>query len=99
MDIGDLFQLERALERHREVDAPAQIQRIAGVRKALRQWLDLGFQLQGPRYQLREVQQALDQAAAFFAPETALPAQVERQQRQRHQLRGKRLGGGDADLG
>ena len=98
VDVRDLLQLERALERHREVDAPAQIQRIAGVCKPLGQRLDLGFQLQCPGHELWELQQALDQAAAFFGPEAALPPQVERQQHQRHELRSERFGGRDADL-
>ena len=54
VDVRDLLQLERALERHGEVDAPAQIQRVAGLGVTLRECPDLRLHLEGPRHEVRQ---------------------------------------------
>src|SRR5205814_690250 len=74
-DVGDLFPLGPAFERHREVDAPAQLQRVAGVPIALVQRLDLGLQLQCAGHEHRELLQLLDLPPALCGPEGAPPPQ------------------------
>ena len=60
VDVGDLLQLQRALERDRVVDAAAEVQEVGAVVEARRDLLDLRRDLQRLLEQQRQLQQRVD---------------------------------------
>jgi hypothetical protein len=95
VDVGDLLELERALERDREVDAAAEEEEVARVLELPRQLVDLRLERERLRSPAARAP-APEQLARNFA--SLLLAQVEGEQVERHELGGERLGRGDADL-
>ena len=100
VDVGDLLQLERALERDRVVDAAPQVEEVRGPVEALG---DLPDDRIGPEHVLhqdRELRQRLDDAARLAVRQRAarLP-EAQGQQVERDELRRERLGRRHPDLG
>ena len=100
VDVGELFQLECALERRRVVHATAEMQEIRGRRVPIRESADLRvlaehrvderWQVEGLRKQLRRE----------FRRDGAAPLrEVHREQKEVDEHRGVCLRRGDADLG
>ena len=99
VDVGDLLELERALERHREVDAASQVERVGGrAEEPLGQRLDLGGAPEDLGDLLRQAAQRLDELPALQDAQVPEPRQPKRHQRERRHLAGERLGARDADL-
>src|SRR5258708_9911437 len=100
MDVGNLFELQRAFERDREENAAAEEQKIVGAEQALDDVVvdgavfENGFELAG------DTDQLLDQYARFLARQLlAHLSEIHRQDEQSGELAGERLCRRDADLG
>ncbi len=99
VDVRDLLQLQRAFERDRVVNAPAQEKEVAARVKAVADLLNLLVGLEDLFDQQRQVRQRVQMGLPLLRTQRALhPRQVQREQVERHQLRGEGLGGGDANL-
>ncbi len=100
VDVGDLLQLERALERDRIVDPAAEIEEVAALIEAPRDLLGAGLALERLLEQQRQLRQGVEVRPRGVGRERAANlAEVDRQEVQRHELRRERLRRGDADLG
>ncbi len=100
VDVGDFFQLQRAFESDGEMDAAAEIKKVAGGGEARGQMLALSragaqdlFDLGGDFAQLFD-----ESDGALGIDAAAELAQLERQQEECGELRGEGLGGGNADF-
>src|SRR5439155_11299662 len=80
MDVGDLLELERALERDREIGAPAQIEGVAGVRIAFGEHPHLRLDRERALHQLREPDQLRDQPTPLLRLQTPLAPEVQPEQ-------------------
>ena len=80
VDVGDLFELERALERDREGDAAAQIEGIAGVCITLGQRSHLRLDRERALHQLREPDQLRDQPTPLIRLQPPLAPEVQPEQ-------------------
>ena len=100
VDVGDFLQLQRAFERDGEMNAAAQVQEIRRARQLLGQLVVDMVVPQDIFHLARQVRQLLHQMlGGGFIQHLALLAQVHRQQEQRRQLAGERLGRRHADFG
>ena len=99
VNVGDFLQLERALERHREIVPPPEVQHVVGAHHPLRDTLDLRRLGEHLLHQLGQPTQRADHFPSLEDREGPQPPHLERQKRQRDDLARKRLGGRDADLG
>jgi hypothetical protein len=99
VDVGDLLELERALQRNGEVDAAAQEEEILGAEQEPDQLVIDGGVREHLLQFLGQAEQLMRQAARIRLIERLADlAQVHGQQEQGRQLRGESLGGGDRDL-
>ena len=100
MNVGDFLELERAFERNGEVNSTPEVEEVAGVGKVFCQL----FALCGARAQdffdlARNAAKLLDEGDRLRSIEmTAKLAKLEREDKQRGELGGEGLCGGDADL-
>ena len=101
VDVGDFLELERAFQRDRVVQAAAEEQRVLLARECVGPGDDLRLERQhAPARATGRWRSVFRCAASCFGVEAAAQlGQRQRQQEQRGQLRGERLGRGDADLG
>ena len=99
VDVRDFLQLQRAFERDRVVDPPAEVQEIGAVVEALGHLFHRGRRLDGLLEDLRHLQQLVDVMANLRRRQRAAHLRhVEREQLQRDELRRERLGRGHANL-
>mmetsp|Transcript_9771 Transcript_9771/g.22976 ORF Transcript_9771/g.22976 Transcript_9771/m.22976 type:complete len:347 (+) Transcript_9771:137-1177(+) len=100
VDVGDLLKLERALEGHGEVEAPAQVEEVGGVPEDARHVEHLLLLLEhlahlvGQRGERLELLLEVSRAVVALLLE-----ELERDHAHDADLRGEGLGRGDADLG
>ena len=98
--VGELLELERALQRERIVDAAAQEQEVLVARELAGQLRDRVLHLEGLLHEAGQLEQALDVLASVLREQgAAAPAQPEAEEVAGDQGRGEGLGGGDPDLG
>ena len=99
VNIGNLFQLQRALQRQREHSRPTNKQRAGIVGKALGNRFNLFFASQHIIGLTRCRHQQISEAGFFLSVNRAFGTpQPNRQCRQRAQLGGKGFGRGDTDF-
>ena len=99
VDVGDLLQLERSLEGHRVVNAPAQEEKIAPVGEPLGCLADPVALPQQPAHQLRRAPDFADDLAGPCRVEEASgDSQPESQKRDGRELGREGLRGSDPDL-
>ena len=100
MDVRDFLELQGAFERDRVVDAAAQEEEIRAVVEPLGHFLHRGRGLERLLQNLRHLQQLADVIANLRRGQGAAHLRhVKGQELQRDQLRGERLGRGNANLG
>ena len=99
VDVGDFLELQRAFERDRIVDAAAEVQEVGAVVELRRDLLDLLRGLQRVFEDLRQLHQRVDVLAALRRRQRAAHfGELQREEVERDQLRGERLGRGHANL-
>src|SRR5712664_115562 len=98
VDVGDLLELERALERHGEVDAAAEVQSIAGVRVSLSERPHLWLDRERALHQLWELDQLRDQLTPLLLWQPSLTPEVQPEEQQGDDLRREGFGRCDAHL-
>src|SRR6266481_2973183 len=99
VDVRDLLQLERALERDREVDAAAEVEEVARVAVFLGDLLDRALALQALLDVRRQVDEILDQRVRVRLGENAAPTRdVDPEQVEHRELRRERFRARDGDL-
>ena len=100
VDVGDLLQLERAFERDREMNAAAEEQEVGGAEQFARQLFVDADRADSTVSSLPGMRSSscTRQRDALSSRHAVGLAQVHRQDEQRGQLAGERLGGGHADL-
>ena len=98
VDVADLLELEGTFERHREIHAASQVEKVGLVGVALGERFHLRLEGQRAAHQLRQLRQPAHDLPPLLLVEPALTAQVEAEHHQGHDLGGKRLGGRHADL-
>ncbi len=100
VDVGDLLELQGPFERDRIIHTAAEIEEILSVTVFARDLVDLPRALHRLGHQLRQVHQIMDQRPAlFFVESTEMSSDMQRQQIECRQLRGKGLGARHRDLG
>src|SRR5688500_4362191 len=100
VDIADLLQLQRTLERDRKIYSPAEVQKILYAEKLLRQFFDRVGLVQKLFHLQRKLGQVLYELLAFIRRDRASKlAEVECEQVERYHLRRKCLCRGDTDFG
>src|SRR2546429_7121488 len=77
MDVGDLLELECALERHGEVHATTEVQRVGRVRVPFGERLHLRLDGERPLHQLREAHELCDQRTPLLRRQPALAPEVQ----------------------
>ncbi len=99
VDVGDLLQLERALERDGIVDAPPEVQKITSLIEPLRDLLGERIALERLLEEQRQLRQRLEVRPRLVPRQRpANLSEIDRQQVQRHELSGEGLRGRDANL-
>ncbi len=101
MDVGDLLQLQRAFHGDRVVHAAAEEERVLAARELRRPGRHLRLDAQHAGERRRQLRAAPAGAAAsrsFGKPAAQLARASAASSEQRGELRGERLGRGDADL-
>ena len=99
VDVADLLQLQRALERDRVMQPAAEKQRVLLARELLRPRDHLRLECEHRLQRRRQMSQRADVSAfRFFIETAALFRQRQCQQEQRNQLRRRCLGRSDSDF-
>ncbi len=101
MDVGNLLELERTLQRDRVVDAAAEIEEVARLAILARHALDLALALFQHFLDLRRDREGrLEHRVDFaFAEPAQARGEMDREQIEGFDLRQEALGGGDAYFG
>ena len=99
VDVADLLELERPLERGREVVAATEVEEILRVLVRLGDLLDLRRTIENALDLLGELGERLCDLAPAHHRERALASELEREERERNDLAREGLGRRDADLG
>ena len=100
VDVRDLLELERALERDREPRAAPEEEHVLGAHVLLRERADVVGLREHVAHLLRRPRERLEDAPRLALRERpAAPAEVDREQEHRHELRREALRRRDADLG
>ena len=97
-EVGDLFHLERAFERDREIELPAEEQHPVRIRISAGDFLDLIAQLQHRFDLFGQRLERFDHARPLRGREMAHPAEEQSEQREDRDLRGERFRRRHADL-
>ena len=98
VDVADLLQLQRALERHRKADAAPEVQEVAAVAIGVRDRAHLRLERQHATDEAGQLGEAAPDLLPGLDGQPPLPPQIQPQQRQRGDLRRECLRRGDADL-
>src|SRR5262249_5446647 len=96
---ADLFQLQGAFQRHRVEVLPAQVEAVVDTEVTLGDPLYLVVALQRTADGVGNAAQVVNHVGALDARQVPHPAKVEGEHGQDRDLRGERLGAGNADLG
>src|SRR5262245_47388611 len=100
VNIGNLLQFERALERNRVADAAAEVEHVLGPGELVRQLLKQRLASEQGRDMPRHLRQSVDEILLLAGSDgLARPAERDGQACQRAQLAGEGLGRGNADFG
>jgi hypothetical protein len=100
VDVGDFFELERAFEGDGEVDAAAEVEKVAGVEKLLASSSHCWEHVRSISSILAGMRPVLRRAQGFGGvswPRSL--GQIEGEEEERGDLGGEGFGGGDADFG
>ena len=98
VDIADLLQFERALQRGRKAVAAAQVQKILRALEFLGDFLDFASAVEDVLNLGRERLHLFDDRFSVDHRQRAKPGQLQGEEKQRDYLAGKRLRRSDADL-
>ena len=99
MDIGDLLQLEGALEGERIVDPASHVEEVIAIQEAFRDSSDRIILPEHNREEVRQLQEPFDHLAGErWIDEAPRQAELEREECHRCELGRERFRRGDADL-
>src|SRR5206468_9988753 len=99
VDVADLLQLERPLERRWETVTATEVEEVLRALELLGDLLDLGRPIENVLNLRRQLLHLLDDLLAIDHGESAQPRELEREEKERDYLAGERLCRRNADLG
>ena len=98
VDVGNLLEFERPFQSDRIVCATTEKQRVVAMHELHRQTANAAVQGQRFLHNVRQFAQGIDEFALLFRWQPLTPCEQDGEHHQHRELRGERLGGGNADF-